>query len=213
VALAWPLLLIPALLLLAGGRRGVRRAPEVGPWGDAYDPPEAIAVGKRGDPEIESLLTEMDDEFRSRGVNLSWIDAAEVTVMRKTAGYHAIPPREYWPRMIATILWVFMPIRRALGSPIVITSGYREPGYNAAVEGSEDSRHMYFEALDMVAEDTNRQAMVSAGIYVRDGENLRMGLGIYGTDRAATRIHVDTGHDQRTWKNARYWIEKAMEAA
>lgn len=216
------LLLIPAVLLLAGGRRGggSRGAPPVGPWGNE-DPPWPIYVGQRGDPELESLLADMDRTFRSYGVDLSLIDGAEVTLMRKTDGYYAIPPREYWPRMAATIVYGFMPIRRAVGQPITVTSGYRPPDYNKAVtcvtevggecvDWSEGSRHQWFEALDMVAPQglTNTQAMAAAGIWVRDGQALRMGLGIYGTQGTASNIHIDTGSRARRWKNARYWTNR-----
>jgi hypothetical protein len=178
------------------------------------DPPWPIAVGQRGDPEIESLLAEMDDEFRSYGVNLEWIDAAQVTEMRKTDGYYAIPPREYWPRMAATIVYGFMPIRRELGIPIYITSAYRSPDYNEAVGGADGSRHQFFEGLDMLPEaDRNGQAMAAAKLFVRDGENLRMGLGVYGSPGSAANIHIDTGHAMRTWEEAMYWVERARAQA
>lgn len=207
------MLLIPAALLLLGGGGGGRKEPPLGPWLDE-EPPWPIYVGQRGDPEVESLLAEMDATFRSYGVNLDWIDAAQATEMRKTDGYYAIPPRAYWPRMAATIVYGFMPIRRDLGIPIRITSAYRAPDYNEAVGGSAGSRHQFFEGLDMLPESGwNDQALLAAQLFVRNGENLRMGLGIYGSPGSASNIHIDTGHAMRTWEEAMYWIDQVRAVA
>ncbi len=185
--------------------------PPVGPWDDTF-PPQPIYVGQRGDPELESLFQEMDDYFRSYGIALGTISAAEVTEMRKTNGYYAIPPREYWPRMAATIRYVFMPIRAAVAGPVTITSAYRPPDYNEAVGGTAGSRHQFFEALDMVAPQglANTQALAAAKIFNRYGELLRMGFGVYGSPGQASNIHVDTGSRERTWENADYWAEQAI---
>ena len=214
MALPALLLLLPvALFALAGGKRGGGAAPSIGPWPERHDAPDPIAEGPADDPEIAALLQEMDDHFRSYGVNLDWIDAREVTLLRKW-GRHAIPPRSHWERMAATIRWGFMPIRRAVG-PIVITSAYRPPKYNKFVGGEGDSRHLYFEALDMVAPSgmANQQALLAAGMWVRHGEKMRMGLGVYGSPGSASNIHIDTGSSQRVWKNARDWIDRAKAQA
>ena len=54
----------------------------------------------------------------------------------------------------------------------------------------------------------NTQAMAAAQIWVRDGDALRMGLGIDGTRGSATNIHIDTGSRKRRWNNARYWTNR-----
>ena len=196
--------------------------PPIGPWSSA-GPTPPIYVGQRGDPELESLLQEMQDFFLSYGgINLNWISAAEVTEMRQTNGYYAIPPRQYWPRMAATLRYGFMPIRTAVGRPITITSGYRPEDYNKVVTcdkevngecvvWSEGSRHQWFVALDMIAPQglANTQAMAAAQMWNRYGETLRMGLGVYGSDGFASNIHIDTGSKRRRWANARYWTNQA----
>lgn len=215
MAIPLPLLLLPIIALALGGRkRGGGAAPAIGPWTDRWDPPRPIAEGKANNPEIDALLREMDDYFASYGINLDWINASEVTLLRKW-GRHAIPPREYWPRMAATIRWGFQPIRAALGGPITITSAYRPPDYNEAVGGAEDSRHQYFEGLDMVASggQANKQALLAAGIWIRSGERMRMGLGVYGSPGSASNIHIDTGRSQRTWNVADYWIDRVKAQA
>lgn len=205
------LLLLPLAALALAGRRAGASAPPVGPWSDDV-PPLPIAVGQAHDPDIAPLLDQMDAEFRAYGVNLNWIDAAEVTLMRETNGYHAIPPRAYWPRMAATIRYGFQPIRQALGEPIILTSAYRPPDYNEAVGGASGSRHMFFEALDMVTERANMQALLAAQLWLNQGQRLRMGLGVYGNPGAASNIHIDTGHDQRAWREAQYWINQVRQS-
>jgi hypothetical protein len=210
------LLLLPVALVALGGRRrtGAGKAPpQIGPWPQGA-PPQPIAQGKADDPEVGSLLEEMDNYFRDYGIDLGVIDAQQVTRLRKW-GVQAIPPYEFWPRMAMTIRWGFMPIRRALNAPITITNGFRPADYNEYVGGEENSRHLYFEALDMVAPQgmANRQALIAADLWIRYGERMRMGLGVYGQAGAATNIHIDTGHRERTWNEADYWIDRAGRAA
>ena len=212
------LLLLPAVLLaMAGGKRGGRvggAPPAIGPWSGG-GPPSPIWEGREDNPETAALLQEMDDYFASYGgIDLNLIDAREVTLLRKW-GRHAIPPREYWPRMAATMRYGFMPLRRALGGAIILTSAYRPPEYNEYVGGADNSRHMYFEGLDMVAPTgmANQQAMLAARMWLQYGERMRMGLGVYGAPGNATNIHIDTGSNQRTWKQADYWIERVQLAA
>jgi hypothetical protein len=191
-----------------GGGGPLPNAPDVN-WKDNGEPPEPLAVGQANDPEIDALLRQMDDLFTSSGVDLSHINAAAVTLMRKTDGFHAIPPVEYWPRMAATLRYVFVPIRKALGVPIVITSGYRPPDYNKKVGGKPGSRHQFFEALDMVAPGHARaQALAAARVFVANGAPLHMGFIVYGTPDAPTNIHVDTGWRKRTLKNGPFWVEQ-----
>ncbi len=64
------------------------------------------------------------------------------------------PPRELWQNGVG-VLAVADAAREALGFPLRITSGYRDPVYNAsrAVGGSVRSRHQLFEALDLQPTD------------------------------------------------------------
>lgn len=208
----WLIAMLAALALGGKKGKGGGAVASVGPWGSGT-PPQPIAEGQAWQPKIVSLLAEMDAYFADQGINMNWISAKEVTRLRKW-GRQAIPPRKYWPRMAATILYGFQPIRQELAAPISIQNGYRTPEYNAAVGGEEGSRHVYFEALDMLpAPDLqNKQALLAAQRYIRFGEKLRMGLGVYGTPGDATNIHIDTGFRQRTWREADYWIGRLQQA-
>lgn len=171
--------------------------------------PTPIAVGRPDDPKVAPLLAEMDELFRAEGIDTAVVSAAEVTTMPKAPGQPvAIPPRDYWSRMAGTLRDVFMPLRRALGVPLSVR-GYRPPSYNRAVGGAGGSRHQAFEALDIrISGDANtvakRRELVdrAAEIYRDRGRDLKMGFGIYGKLPSPSHIHVDTGHQRRTWGDA-----------
>ena len=48
------------------------------------------------------------------------------------------------------------PLRKAWGSAITITSGYRSPKLNKAVGGVSNSAHQYYEAVDLQPKDTSQ---------------------------------------------------------
>ena len=54
------------------------------------------------------------------------------------------------------------PLRKHLGRPIRVTSGYRSAPVNKAVGGSKTSRHMTGEAADFKAEDLDAHAILAA---------------------------------------------------
>lgn len=204
IALALGAAVATALVVGSGAE-----APEQEPDDDmAHDPkPKPLHVGVRGDPELEALLTELDDELRSAGVRD--FSAAELTKMRKTPGpSYAVPPRSYWPRMIATMQLV-QRIRDDWGKPIKVYNGYRPADYNAAVGGKSGSRHQWNEAVDLLPEgDRDDFAFLVATYYVREGAEQNMGFGVYGKPGRLTGVHVDT-HRKRRWGSAQYYIDRA----
>lgn len=166
--------------------------------------PKPLYVGTRGDPELEAFLIEMQDEFSSAGIR--YFSAAEVTKMRKTPGpSYAIPPRKYWPRMIAT-LQVVDQIRDDWGLPVNVYNGYRPEDYNKAVGGAPGSRHQWFEALDLMpVGDRDDFATLVASYYLKTPD---MAMGVYGEPGRVTGVHVDM-HRKRTWGSAQHYIQKA----
>lgn len=182
-------------------------------------PPEPIYVGKRGDPELEALLSEMDDYFRSGGVD-STITAAEVTFLPKD-GKYAIPPRSHWPRMRFTLYELWNPIRREMDEPL-LARAFRPLGYNERVGGASyipgrkrGSSHLYFEAIDLRPQNTKSRrklAMVAANVYVSKGGRIKMGFGAYGKP-TPSNVHVDAGYSQRTWRDAQYYISEHKKIA
>jgi len=53
----------------------------------------------------------------------------------------------------AQIAWHAQELRSAWGGPLVLTSTYRSPEYNAAIGGATFSRHMYGDAVDIRADN------------------------------------------------------------
>jgi hypothetical protein len=193
--------------------------PEPQPKPSAKGKPKPIAVGKRGDPTIEALLAEMGVMFRDAGINTQQISPAEVTVMPKTPGpAYAIPPRHLWSRMVQTLVTVVQPMRTELGFPMSYR-GYRPPDYNKAVEGARNSRHIYFEGVDVrpagaANTSANRRllALTAARMYLTLPKALKMGFGAYGAP-TPSNIHVDTGFSHRDWREADHYIAQVADVA
>jgi hypothetical protein len=53
----------------------------------------------------------------------------------------------------AQIAWHAQQLRSAWGGPLILTSTYRSPEYNAAIGGATFSRHMYGDAVDIRADN------------------------------------------------------------
>lgn len=109
------------------------------------------------------------------------------------------PPRDLWKNIVPTLLMVDE-LRHRCGFPIRITSAYRSPAYNRAINGAQHSQHKLFKALDIQPVSGKRselREMYRVLIAMRD-ENYRSafrgGIGKY-----ATFIHVDTRGVNATW--------------
>lgn len=184
--------------------------------GSSTRPPDPIAVGVPGkDAQVDALLSEMDAYFQQHGVR--HFTALEVTLMRKTPSRSvAIPPRAYWGRMLRTLL-AAEDLRSDLGMPLHVIGGFRPSDYNKRVGGAAGSRHQWFEAIDALPQPSNGQtrkqlALAAAKMHNERGTELKMGLGVYGGTTIPNNIHMDTGHQKRTWANALLWKKRAAAA-
>lgn len=79
-------------------------------------------------------------------------------------------------------------LRKAIGKPIIITSGYRSLEHNQRVGGSPRSQHMFGKAFDISLARHDRRALLDAAKSVGF-----TGFGLY-----STFLHVDTARP-RTW--------------
>ena len=173
-----------------------------------------MAVGKRGDPGIAALLAEMGNMIVASGIPMVGWTPYDLTVMRKTDGPEndksvAIPVRGLWRNMLPT-LEIFVALRQMLGFPLIIRNGYRDKSYNAAVGGAARSTHQWNSALDISSNDVAERAALAeaaAMLYV-DNPGDPIGFGVYGTEGAPGRTHLDFGWKRRTWDNAPYWVEE-----
>lgn len=68
--------------------------------------------------------------------------------------FREVPPIQLWPFIIPTV-FVAERLRAAIRvkhplAHISVNSGYRSPIHNSSEGGGEDSRHLYFNAIDFV---------------------------------------------------------------
>lgn len=164
-----------------------------------------LAVGAPDDPEVASLLVELDAFLTDEGVG-AYTSARELTRMPSAPGEpSAIPPHVYWPNIVPTLKLWQQKVREPLGVAMQLRA-YRPAEYNAAVGGAANSGHLYFRALDvaLVALDDDvavEAAKRGAAIYKQDSG---AGVGVYGYPRP-THLHLDTGHGHRHWAQTKKW--------
>lgn len=104
-----------------------------------------------------------------------------------------LPPLYLWPEIVATIK-VADGLRKRLGSPVFILSAYRSEAYNEAINGSANSRHLYFNALDLRSNAVAPAEMMRVLQSMRDEGLFIGGLGLYSWG-----VHVDTRGENATW--------------
>lgn len=160
-----------------------------------------------------SLMTEYFDLY---GINQvyqldRYVSLRDLCMMPKTPGHAvAIPPPEYWPFMAMTCLYVLGPLVKEFGSNVIVRGGYRPEDYNKAVGGAPDSRHIYFQAVDLdcgTFKGLMDMIKFTAKIFNSpEGRKCRMGFGVYGTVARPTHFHVDTCYLHRHWGRAHAFI-------
>lgn len=99
-------------------------------------------------------------------------------------------------------------IREKWGGPIICLSGYRPPLYNDHIEGSEDSQHMRFMALDLKSPEVDEDSFedfleVCDDVIGEYRENNVAGYGKYFSGHGLF-IHCDTGRYNRN----RNWVRR-----
>ena len=81
-------------------------------------------------------------------------------------------------------------LRSALGRPVYITSGYRNPQHNARVGGAPDSLHLKGMAADIVVRGMHPEDLAQAS-----REAGFTGIGVY-----STFLHVDIRETPARWR-------------
>lgn len=66
-----------------------------------------------------------------------------------TTGMDNTPSPEAIANLKALVENILDPLRHAWGHPIIVSSGYRSPAVNAAVQGAKNSQHMKGQAADI----------------------------------------------------------------
>ncbi|WP_226703525.1 D-Ala-D-Ala carboxypeptidase family metallohydrolase [Microbulbifer elongatus] len=102
----------------------------------------------------------------------------------------AIPPKDYWPNMVATLKLIRDELVPSIG-PVDVVSAFRTDRYNRKAGGSKKSKHKTFCGLDLVPRSNiSRRELIEElrNLQARLGPESHMGLGIY----SGVRFHVDT---------------------
>lgn len=100
-------------------------------------------------------------------------------------------------------------VRAAVGHPLRITSGYRDPEHNARVGGAKHSRHMVGDAVDI---DISR--LNEAQRYTLMWHLLAEGFTSFGSYAGSTFIHADMRPKACIWRHGGgehpAWFRKAL---
>ena len=95
-------------------------------------------------------------------------------------------------------------LREDYGKPMVITSGYRSPEYNAAVGGSPKSAHILGQAVDVAISGSQAYALVNKAIL-----HGFTGIGVAQRGPHNKRfIHIDTMLNSDTTPRPTIWSYK-----
>lgn len=130
-------------------------------------------------PALDAMLT---------ACGIRNFQAYEVAPLGRLADGHGppleAPPAKLWPNIIPT-LQILDELRDYLERPVLINNGYRDPAYNAAVDGSSNSLHMAFSACDVRARGIEPARI--AGWLTAHELARQCGIGLY-----RTFTHFDT---------------------
>lgn len=94
-------------------------------------------------------------------------------------------PERLWGNAVKTLR--VLEALRPVSGPIHVLSGYRDPAYNLAVGGEEESLHMAFSAFDVVPRDLDLKSF--ALLADRRPESRDLGIGLYVGQGF---VHVDS---------------------
>lgn len=109
---------------------------------------------------------------------------------------NALPPENLWGNIERTAR-MLDEIRRRLGAPIRILSGYRNSAYNACVGGERNSLHMQFKAVDWHCDSGSLDQWHQVALEVRrSNPEFAGGIGRYPSRGF---IHVDTRGLNADW--------------
>lgn len=101
------------------------------------------------------------------------------------------PSLRHQDNLIAIAQAVFQPLRDWYGKPITVSSGYRSPQLNQAINGSLSSQHCKGEALDLDVGDENFMLFD----YIRLNVDFDQMIWEFGDDVNPAWVHVSYSND------------------
>lgn len=110
-------------------------------------------------------------------------------------GTNTDPPEALWHNIDHTAK-ILDELRHLLQRPIVMTSVYRSPTYNAKIGGATNSQHMKFNAIDFSVSGSPVGPVQWAAALreIRSKGMFKGGIGVY-----ATFVHLDTRGENVDW--------------
>lgn len=94
---------------------------------------------------------------------------AELTVSStaRRLGLDNTPTPEAQQALAVLTAYVLDPLRASLGARLRVTSGYRSPAVNEAVDGSATSQHMKGEAVDLMVDGLGAEELAAVIVRAR----------------------------------------------
>lgn len=92
-------------------------------------------------------------------------------------------------RVVVPALDMLQELRNQMGRGLRINSAYRDPVYNARINGAKFSRHKVGDAFDISLKNLDREALTAAAIA----------LGFNGIGQYHTFVHVDARPRRARW--------------
>jgi hypothetical protein len=99
------------------------------------------------------------------------------------------PTPEHEANLLALVTHVLAPLRKAMGGPMKVTSGYRSPKLNAATPGSSvTSQHSHGQAADIVTGGSHTNAAMFE--YIRKNLPFDQLIWEFGDKKEPRWVHV-----------------------
>lgn len=103
---------------------------------------------------------------------------------------HAIPPKKMWGNIVPLLHFIHDELIPLIGE-IEVVSGFRTPTFNSLASGAKRSRHLYFQAVDIIPKKSySREELHSLllQLWHQKGKKYQLGLGLY----KGVRFHIDS---------------------
>jgi len=106
----------------------------------------------------------------------------------------AQPKKALWPNVIPTLKLIKRDLVPKVG-PVSVVSGFRTAKFNTCAGGASKSRHLRFDAVDVVPRSGLRRSELHKTLHHiwRGSKKAKLGLGLY----SGTRFHLDTWRYRR----------------
>lgn len=99
-------------------------------------------------------------------------------------------------KLVSELLAVLELVRQVFNKPVLVTSGYRSPEYNAKVGGAPKSKHIEGIAADIVVKDVSPEKVYQ--LLNKTFPNY-YGMGLYKRSNSSGWVHIDVRQSKARW--------------